>query len=193
MSQRSQWNDESIPEDPKYGLFACIWVCTLSERPTMLFAVWPWFLHAFPQLFFRLISDKFRQFFGCNRWPYHGLSRSVTVFSDNAQDLSIVFIFCHGLSRLVTQLLGNLKRIWTVFRCNIISDYHISTMHALFAIIRNDVISCMHFRFDPIYVHGSSGHKRLCFRRFQTYFRCLECPLVWGCLSVTFDVQDGAL
>ena len=27
------------PEDPKYGLFACIWVCTLSERPTMLFAV----------------------------------------------------------------------------------------------------------------------------------------------------------
>ena len=29
----------SSPEDPKYGLFACIWVCTLSERPTMLFAV----------------------------------------------------------------------------------------------------------------------------------------------------------
>ena len=27
-----------IPEDPKYGLFACIWVCTFSERPTMLFA-----------------------------------------------------------------------------------------------------------------------------------------------------------
>ena len=39
-------------EDPKYGLFACIWVCTLSERPTMLFAVWPWFLHAFPTVYF---------------------------------------------------------------------------------------------------------------------------------------------
>ena len=42
----------TIPEDPKYGLFACIWVCTLSERPTMLFAVWPWFLHAFPTVDF---------------------------------------------------------------------------------------------------------------------------------------------
>jgi hypothetical protein len=29
----------SSPEDPKYGLFACIWVCTLSERPTMLFVI----------------------------------------------------------------------------------------------------------------------------------------------------------
>ena len=53
-----------IPEDPKYGLFACIWVCTLSERPTMLFTVWPWFLHAFPTVFFRLISDSFRQNLG---------------------------------------------------------------------------------------------------------------------------------
>ena len=30
-------------------------------------------------------------------------------------------------------------------------------MRALFAIIRNDFIICMHFRFDPIYAHGSSG------------------------------------
>ena len=31
-------------------------------------------------------------------------------------------------------------------------------MRALFAIIRNDFIICMHFRFDPIYAHGSSGY-----------------------------------
>ena len=30
-------------------------------------------------------------------------------------------------------------------------------MRALFAIIRNDFIICMHFRFDPIYAHGFSG------------------------------------
>ena len=30
-------------------------------------------------------------------------------------------------------------------------------MRALFAIIRNDFIICTHFRFDPIYAHGSSG------------------------------------
>ena len=55
---------------------------------------------------FRLISDKIRQFVGNSRWPYHGLSRSVTAFSDNAQDLSIVFCLlsrfvtvCHSLSR----------------------------------------------------------------------------------------------
>ena len=47
----------------------------------------------------------------------HWLSLSVTAFSDNAQDLSIVFCLLsrfvtvrHGLSR---NMLGNLKPIWT--------------------------------------------------------------------------------
>ena len=53
----------------------------------------------FRQFIFRLISDKFRQSMGNSRWPCHGLSRSVTAFSDNAQDLSIVFCL---LSRFVT-------------------------------------------------------------------------------------------
>jgi hypothetical protein len=94
------------------------------------------------RIFFRLISDKFRQFFGCNR-------RFVTVcycVFDNAQDLSIVFIFCNGF-RVITQFSGNLKRILTVFRYNIfsvISDYYISTMYVLLAIIRNDVIYYLH-------------------------------------------------
>ena len=30
----------------------CMHLGTLSERPTMLFVVWPWFLHAFPTLYF---------------------------------------------------------------------------------------------------------------------------------------------
>ena len=74
----------------------------------------------FRQLIFRLISDKFRQSMGNSRWLCHGLSRSVTAFSDNAQDLSIVFCLlsrfvtvCHGLSR---NMLGNLKPIWTFLR-----------------------------------------------------------------------------
>ena len=54
--KQATWKDnkyqQTNPEDPKYGLFACIWVCTLSERPTMLFAVWPSFLHAFPTAYF---------------------------------------------------------------------------------------------------------------------------------------------
>ena len=72
------------------------------------------------QFIFRLISEKFRQSMGNSRWPCHGLSRSVTAFSDNAQDLSIVFCL---LSRFVTicdclprNMLGNLKPIWTFFR-----------------------------------------------------------------------------
>ena len=77
-----------------------------SVRPCYLRSDHGFCMH-FRRLFiFRLISDKFRQFVGNSRWPYHGLSRSVTAFSDNAQNLSIVFCFlsrfvtaCHSLSR----------------------------------------------------------------------------------------------
>ena len=84
----------------------------------MLFAVWPWFLHA----------DKFRQSMGNSRWPCHGLSRSVTAFSDNAQDLSIVFCLlsrfvtvCHGLSRFVTQHVRQFEANMNLFpiTCNL--------------------------------------------------------------------------
>ena len=90
-----------------------------SVRPCYLRSDHDFCMH-FRQLIFRLISDKFRQSMGNSRWPCHGLSRSVTAFSDNAQDLSIVFCLlsrfvtvCHGLSR---NMLGNLKPIWTFFR-----------------------------------------------------------------------------
>ena len=86
-------------EDPKYGLFACIWVRPQSVRPCYLWSDHDFCMH-FQHCIFRLVSAKFRQFLGCNRRPYHGLSRSVTAFSDNAQDLSIV-VFCL-LSRSVT-------------------------------------------------------------------------------------------
>ena len=90
-----------------------------SVRPCYLRSDHDFCMH-FRQFIFRLISDKFRQSMGNSRWPCHGLSRSVTAFSDNAQDLSIVFCLlsrfvtvCHGLSR---NMLGNLKPIWTFFR-----------------------------------------------------------------------------
>lgn len=53
---------------------------------------------------FRLIPRNFGDFWGMlsSRWPCHGLSRSVTAFSDNAQDLSIFFVFCYNSSRFVT-------------------------------------------------------------------------------------------
>ena len=75
-------------EDPKYGLFACIWVRPQSVRPCYLWSDHDFCMH-FQHCIFRLVSAKFRQFLGCNRRPYHGLSRSVTAFSDNARDLSI--------------------------------------------------------------------------------------------------------
>ena len=87
-----------------------------SVRPCYLRSDHDFYMH-FRQYIFRLISDKFRQSMGNSRWPCHGLSRSVTAFSDNAQDLSIVFCLLsrfvtvrHGLSR---NMLGNLKPIWT--------------------------------------------------------------------------------
>ena len=69
-----------------------------SVRPCYLRSDHDFCMH-FRQFIFRLISDKFRQSMGNSRWPCHGLSRSVTAFSDNAQDLSIVFCL---LSRFVT-------------------------------------------------------------------------------------------
>ena len=90
-----------------------------SVRPCYLRSDHDFCMH-FRQFIFRLISDKFRQSMGNSRWPCHGLSRSVTAFSDNAQDLSIVSCLLsrfvtvrHGLSR---NMLGNLKPIWTFFR-----------------------------------------------------------------------------
>ena len=94
------------PEDPKYGLFACIWVCTLSERPTMLFAVWPWFLHAFPTAYFPdwfpINSVNFSGIAADLITVCHWLSLSVTVFSDNAQYFSLVVCLLYGSSRFVT-------------------------------------------------------------------------------------------
>ena len=57
------------------------------------------FCSHFRVLIFRLISDSFRQIWGRSCWPYHDVSRSVTAFSDNAQDLSIGF---YRVSRFVT-------------------------------------------------------------------------------------------
>ena len=50
---------------------------------------------------FRRFPINSKKFWGMmsSRWPCHGLSRSVTAFSDNAQDLNIVFCL---LSRSVT-------------------------------------------------------------------------------------------
>ena len=125
-----------------------------SVRPCYLRSDHDFCMH-FRLLIFRLISDRFRQIWGRSCWPYHDVSRSVTAFSDNAQDLSIRFYL---VSRFVTVChAGNSKPIWPFFRQNKISDCHISTMHALFVIIRNDFKFCMHVRFDPIYAHGSSG------------------------------------
>ena len=81
----------------------------------MLFAVWPWFLHAFPTVYFPI---DFRQSMGNSRWPCHGWSRSVTAFSDNAQDLNIVFCL---LSRFVTQHVRQFEANMNLFpvTCNL--------------------------------------------------------------------------
>ena len=95
-----------------------------SVRPCYLRSDHDFCMH-FRQLIFRLISDKFRQSMGNSRWPCHGLSRSVTAFSDNAQDLSIVFCLlsrfvtvCHGLSG---NMLGNIEANMNLFpiTCNL--------------------------------------------------------------------------
>ena len=83
-----------------------------SVRPCYLRSDHDFCMH-FRQFIFRLISDKFRQSMGNSRWPCHGLSRSVTAFSDNAQDLSIVFCL---LSRFVTQHVRQFEANMNLFR-----------------------------------------------------------------------------
>ena len=108
----------------------------------------------FRQFIFRLISDKFRQSMGYSRWPCHGLSRSVTAFSDNAQDLSIFFCL---LSRFVTQHVRQFEANMNLFpiTCNL-RLLHFDNACAI-CDHQKWFIICMHFRFDRIYAHGSSG------------------------------------
>ena len=98
-----------------------------SVRPCYLRSDHDFCMH-FRQFIFRLISDKFRQSMGNSRWPCHGLSLSVTAFSDNAQDLSIVFCLLsrfvtvrHGLSRFVTQHVRQFEANMNLFpiTCNL--------------------------------------------------------------------------